>query len=75
MDTHSYKGWLNSDNFFKRAFGIFFYYFFANLVFGCFFAIILFIFLMIGAALNIKNPTTEMMKPTMEYPTNIQNFK
>lgn len=22
MDTHSYKGWLNSDNFWKRAFGI-----------------------------------------------------
>jgi hypothetical protein len=22
MDTYSYKGWLNSDNFWKRAFGI-----------------------------------------------------
>lgn len=24
-DTHSYKGWLNSDNFYKRAFAIFGY--------------------------------------------------
>jgi len=24
-DTYSYKGWLNSDNFFKRAFAIFGY--------------------------------------------------
>lgn len=25
-DTYSYKGWLNSDNFWKRSFGILFYY-------------------------------------------------
>ena len=26
-DTYSYKGWLNSDKFFKRAFGVLGYYF------------------------------------------------
>jgi len=75
MDTHSYKGWLNSDNFLKRSFGIFFYYFFANFILGCFFGIIFFVLLVIGAALNIDNPATSAIKPVAEYPSNNQNFK
>jgi len=31
VDTYSYKGWLNSDSFWKRAFGIFGYYLAATL--------------------------------------------
>ncbi len=32
IDTYSYQGWLNSDSFWKRAFGIFGYYLAASLV-------------------------------------------
>lgn len=32
IDTYSYQGWLNSDSFWKRAFGIFGYYLVATLV-------------------------------------------
>lgn len=31
-DTHSYKGWLNSDSFLKRSFAIWGYHFVANLI-------------------------------------------
>jgi hypothetical protein len=33
-DTHTYKGWLNSDSFMKRSFAIFGYNFVANLIIG-----------------------------------------
>lgn len=32
QDTHSYKGWLNSDSFLKRAFAIYGYMFVAGLI-------------------------------------------
>ena len=31
-DTYSYKGWLNSDNFFKRSFAVLGYYTVANII-------------------------------------------
>jgi len=75
MDTHSYKGWLNSDNFFKRAFGIFFYYFVANALIG----IIFFILVGIPAIIMfyaINKPIYDKIDSyKTEEPANIQNFK
>lgn len=34
QDTYSYKGWLNSDSFLKRALAVWGYYFVANLIIG-----------------------------------------
>lgn len=34
VDTYSYQGWLNSDSFLKRAFGVFAYSFVASLIIG-----------------------------------------
>lgn len=43
MDTHSYKGWLNSDSFLKRAFSIMGYNMVASLIIAIPFYIIFFI--------------------------------
>lgn len=32
VDTHSYKGWMNSDSFLKRAFGVWGHYMVAHLM-------------------------------------------
>ena len=34
VDTYSYKGWMNSDRFLKRAFGVLGHYFVAALIIG-----------------------------------------
>lgn len=52
QDTYSYKGWLNSDSFLKRAFAVWGYYFVANLIIGIVMSIIMFgIFASAGFAL------------------------
>lgn len=66
MDTHSYKGWLNSDNFLKRSFGIFFYYFFANMLISTIFG---FIFIVIILATGFLNPLFDAFKMVDEYKT------
>lgn len=43
VDTHSYKGWLNSDSFLKRAFAITGYNFVASLIISIPFYILMFI--------------------------------
>lgn len=42
METNNYKGWLNSDNFFKRAFAVLGYNTVASLIIAIPFYIILF---------------------------------
>ncbi|MEA3329112.1 MAG: hypothetical protein U9Q06_00020 [Nanoarchaeota archaeon] len=42
-DTYSYKGWLNSDKFLKRAFAICGYVMVAGLIIGILFYIIIFL--------------------------------
>jgi len=42
MDTHSYKGWLNSDSFLKRAFAVLGYNTVASLIIAIPFYILLF---------------------------------
>lgn len=32
VDTYSYKGWMNSDSFMKRSFGVFGYHFVSSLI-------------------------------------------
>ena len=46
-DTYSYKGWLNSDSFFKRAFSILGYMFVAQLIIQIPIMVIFFIIMMI----------------------------
>ena len=50
IDTYSYQGWLNSDNFFKRAFGVFGYNFVARLIIT---SIVLVIVLVFGILISI----------------------
>jgi len=47
IDTHSYKGWLNSDSFLKRAFSILGYMFVAQLIIQIPIMVIFFIIMMI----------------------------
>lgn len=42
VDTHSYKGWMNSDSFLKRAFGVLGHYIVAALIVAIPFYILLF---------------------------------
>ncbi len=50
VDTHSYKGWLNSDHFWKRALGVYGYSFVGSLIIAIpILAIVFFIVLVIGA--------------------------
>lgn len=35
METNSYKGWLNSDNFFKRTIAVYLYGLLGNCTLGC----------------------------------------
>jgi len=39
-DTYSYKGWLVSDNFFKRCFAVYGYYLVAGLILGVIFFLV-----------------------------------
>ncbi|MCK4635260.1 MAG: hypothetical protein KAT32_00175 [Candidatus Moranbacteria bacterium] len=56
IDTHSYKGWLNSDNFLKRAFAVYGYAMVASLIVSIpffilyFFMIIMFIMISVGSS-------------------------
>ena len=50
VDTHSYKGWLNSDVFWKRALGVYGYSFVGSLIIAIpVFAVLIFGVLVIGA--------------------------
>lgn len=51
VDTYSYKGWLNSDSFFKRAFSIAGYQMVATLIFQFAFMGIILIFVLIVSVL------------------------
>lgn len=46
-DTHSYKGWLNSDSFLKRAFAIYGYAMVAGLIISIPFFILYFIMIVV----------------------------
>ena len=49
-ETYSYKGWLISDNFWKRAFAVLGYYSVASMVVGAVFFVVLLIFILMGLA-------------------------
>ena len=69
VDTYSYKGWLNSDQFWKRALGVYGYSFIGSLMIVLpFIAIVFVIVLVVGAALIISmfmggNSDTRPMPP------------
>ena len=50
-DTHNYKGWLNSDNFLKRAFAILGYSTVASLIIYGVFLFLVLIFAILGGLL------------------------
>lgn len=51
-DTYSYRGWLNSDSFLKRAFAVWGYHFVAHFIIGVVVSIVMLgIFALAGAAL------------------------
>jgi len=52
-DTFSYKGWLNSDSFMKRAFAVLGYYFVAGLMVSAAALIVILIFIGILAYFGI----------------------
>ncbi|MEZ4104401.1 MAG: hypothetical protein R3B60_03890 [Candidatus Paceibacterota bacterium] len=53
LDTHNYKGWLNSDHFWKRSLGIFLYYSVSSFVIS---AIIIFIIIIIMLGIGYPLP-------------------
>lgn len=81
MDKHSYKGWLNSDSFLKRSFGIFFYYCFASILISSIFFIILLIFVvatgLLGTYLNAFDEIKQIQDstPAIEKNFDTQNYK
>ena len=46
-DNHAYKGWMNSDSFIKRAFGVFGYSFVAGLIVQVVLFVVIFVFAML----------------------------
>jgi hypothetical protein len=56
-DTYSYRGWLISDNFLKRAFAILGYYSVASLIISFILLLLLFIFMFFGMMIGF------MIKP------------
>jgi hypothetical protein len=49
-ETYSYKGWLISDNFWKRAFAVLGYYSVASMVVGAVFFVVMLVFILLGLA-------------------------
>ena len=74
-DTHSYKGWLNSDSFLKRAFSIYGYMMVAGLIIMIPFYIIMLIIMFsffqfipnITRQIESKNPPQIKNQPVSEY--------
>ncbi len=54
-ETNSYKGWLNSDCFLKRAFSVWWYSLVPNLIFSVIIGIILFLTVWTVILANYKN--------------------
>tara|TARA_Y100000310_G_C20233185_1_gene601218 strand:+ start:99 stop:299 length:201 start_codon:yes stop_codon:yes gene_type:complete len=52
-DTYSYKGWLNSDSFMKRAFAIYGYGIIPGLIIGTIFSVIFMFFWLIAMLLTL----------------------
>jgi hypothetical protein len=71
-DTHSYKGWLNSDSFLKRAFAVYGYSFVASLIIMIPVFIIAVIVGIIGAMAFFGNTPSPMIyedySPSIEMP-------
>lgn len=65
-DTYSYKGWLNSDSFFKRAFSIFGYYTLASFIISIPF-IILFLILGVTALKHFNTRYYDYDKGNMNF--------
>lgn len=59
METNSYKGWLNSDNFFKRTIAVYLYSLLGNCTIGCIFYIIIFFLLMFTGMLGALSTMAE----------------
>jgi hypothetical protein len=79
MDSHSYKGWLNSDSFLKRSFGVFFYYCFASIIFSVIFFAIFFIIILftglLGTYLETINSIEKSTKTDNSWPNRMEkNF-
>lgn len=68
MDTYSYKGWLNSDSFLKRAFAILGYNSVASLIIAIPFYIIMFalILTIFSGARSDARDTSERMRAAQE---------
>lgn len=74
METNSYKGWLNSDNFFKRTIAVYLYGLLGNCTIGCiFYALIFGLLLFTGglAALEKAYPNVNTTTPT----NSTQNYR
>jgi len=76
METNSYKGWLNSDNFFKRTVAVYLYGLLGNCTIGCFFYALFFGTLLITGVLseigksvsnNTKVTNTQQEESIQEY--------
>ena len=68
VDTHNYKGWLNSDNFWKRAFAVYGYSFVASMVVAIPVLVVLFVIsLFVGFALF--NSTRSGISGTIRFPS------
>jgi hypothetical protein len=52
METNSYKGWLNSDNFFKRTIAVYLYSLLGNCTVGCIIYALLFVLLFLTGMLG-----------------------
>ncbi|MFO8016579.1 MAG: hypothetical protein R6U32_05730 [Candidatus Woesearchaeota archaeon] len=53
QDTYSYKGWLVSDNFLKRAFAVLGYQFVAGMIVYVVILIVVLVFVMAGMAVSM----------------------
>ncbi|MFA5395354.1 MAG: hypothetical protein GX097_01210 [Methanomicrobiales archaeon] len=53
VDTYSYQGWLNSDSFWKRALGIFGYYFVGSLAFFLVIAFAIMVLTIVFAVISV----------------------
>jgi len=77
METNSYKGWLNSDNFFKRTIAVYLYGLLGNCTIGCiFYALFFGILVLTGALAAIGESVNNSTKPSNVQQVNqIQNYK
>lgn len=68
METNSYKGWLNSDNFLKRTIAVYLYGLLGNCTIGCIFYAIFFGLLMATGVLATLGETYSTVGSMQQVP-------